>query len=48
VDYLCLAALLLAIVASVVLPILHRMKKKKMLLERLAVDNPDAAAILKK
>lgn len=48
VDYLCLAALLLAIVASVVLPILHRMKKKKVLLERLAVDNPDAAAILKK
>ncbi|MBQ7923511.1 MAG: hypothetical protein IJ325_13215 [Clostridia bacterium] len=47
-DYVCLAVLVLAIAAAIVIPVLHRKKKKEQLLARLETENPDAAAVLKK
>ena len=48
VDYVCLVVLLCGIAAAVIVPILRHKKKVKKLLERLEIENPDAAAALKK
>ena len=48
VDYICLAALFCCIAAAVVVPIVLHKKKVKKLLARLEIENPDAAAALKK
>lgn len=48
VDYVCLVVLLCAIAAAVIAPIVLHKKKVQKLIARLEIENPDAAAALKK
>ena len=48
VDYICLLLAVAGIAAAIVGPVLHAKKKKAALLARLELENPDAAAALKR
>lgn len=48
VDYICLAIAVVGIAALIVIPVVKKKKKAAELLARLEVENPDAAAALKR